>query len=77
VDDERPEPDGERGLGRVFSVAAVVGLSAAVVGGSTMWLLITDPVTVANAIEDGQISPLVRQLAQVILDAVAGLLEYL
>lgn len=75
--DDRPEPAAERGLGRVFGVAAVVGLSAAVVGGSTMWLLITDPVTVASAIEDGQISPLVRQLAQVILDAVAGLLEYL
>ena len=58
-------------------VAVVVGIAAAVVAGATMWLLITDPVTVANAVEDGEISPLVRQLADVIIDALAALLNYL
>ena len=55
----------------------VLGIGAAVIGGSTMWLLITDPVTVANAVENGEISPLVRQLAQIIYDTLAGLLNYL
>lgn len=77
MDGDQGERDGEPGFGRVFGVGAVVGISAAVIGGSTIWLLLTDPVTVANAIEDGQISPLVRQLAQVILDALSGLLDYL
>ena len=59
------------------SVAVVIAIGAAVIGGSTTWLLVTDPVTVANAVENGEISPLVRQLAQVIYDALAGLLNYL
>ena len=69
--------DADTGFGRVASIAVVVGIVAAVIAGSTMWLLVTDPVTVANAVEDGDISPLVRQLAQVIVDALAGLLQYL
>lgn len=59
------------------SVAVAVGICAAVIAGATMWLLVTDPVTVANAVEDGEISPLVRQLADVIADALAALLDYL
>ena len=43
----------------------------------TIWLLMTDPVTVANAIEGGEISPLVRRLAEVFYQAIAGLLKYL
>ena len=69
--------DADTGFSRVASIAVVVGIVAAVIAGSTMWLLVTDPVTVANAVEDGDISPLVRQLAQVIVDALAGLLQYL
>lgn len=69
--------EADPGLGRLASVAVVVAIAAAIIGGSTMWLLVTDPVTVANAVEDGNISPLVRQLAQVIIDALAGLLNYL
>jgi hypothetical protein len=71
------ERDVEPGSGRVASVAIAVGIAAAVIAGATMWLLITDPVTVANAVEDGNITPLVRQLATVIIDALAALLNYL
>ena len=69
------EADG--GFGRLAGVAVVVGIAAAVIAGATMWLLLTDPVTVANAIEDGEISPLIRQLADVIANALATLLDYL
>jgi len=69
--------DPERDVDRVTSVAVVIGVLAAVVAGATIWLLLTDPVTVANAVEDGQISPLVRQLADIIYNALAGLLDYL
>ena len=74
-DDVLAEAD-ERGS-RVASIAVLVGALAAVVAGATIWLLLTDPVTVANAVDEGEISPLVRQLAQVIYSALAGLLDYL
>lgn len=64
-------------MGRAASAAVVIGVLAAIVAGATIWLLLTDPVTVANAVDDGEVSPLVRQLAQVIFNALAGLLDYL
>ena len=64
-------------VGRATSVAVLIGVVAAVVAGATIWLILTDPVTVANAVDEGQISPLVSQLAQIIYDALAGLLEFL
>jgi len=67
----------EGGFDRVASVAVFVGGLAAVIAGATIWLVLTDPVTVANTLDDGEISPLVRQLAEVILTALAGLLDYL
>jgi hypothetical protein len=69
--------DLERGLERVTSVAVLIGIIAAVIAGATIWLVLTDPVTVANALDDGEISPLVLRLAEVIYNALAGLLEYL
>jgi hypothetical protein len=69
--------DADTGLGRVASVAGLVAALAAVVAGATIWLMLTDPVTVATAVDEGEISPLVRQLAQVLYNAVAGLLDYL
>jgi len=69
--------DADSGIGSLAGVAVVVGIVAAIIAGATMWLLVTDPVTVANSVEDGQVTPLVRQLAQVIVDALAALLKYL
>jgi hypothetical protein len=62
---------------RVASVAVLIGMVAAVVAGATIWLVLTDPVTVATAVETGEVSPLVRQLADVIYNAIVGLLDYL
>ncbi|MGH9312139.1 MAG: hypothetical protein ACRD09_06085 [Vicinamibacterales bacterium] len=55
----------------------VVGVIAAALAGATIWLLLTDPVTVADAVAEGEVSPLVRELAGVIYDAFQGLLKYL
>jgi hypothetical protein len=71
------EHDLERGFDRVTSVAVLIGIVASVIAGATIWLVLTDPVTVANSLDDGEISPLVRRLAEVIYNAIAGLLEYL
>lgn len=67
----------DRRFGRVVTVAVMIGVVAAVVAGATIWLLVTDPVTVANAVEQGELSPLVMQLAEVLYDALVGLLGYL
>jgi hypothetical protein len=69
--------DADGQVGPAASVAVVIGAVAAIVAGATIWLLLTDPVTVANAVDEGEISPLVRQLAQVIYSALVGLLDYL
>jgi hypothetical protein len=69
--------DPDRGLDRVTSIAVLIGGIAAIIAGATIWLLVTDPVTVANAVNEGQISPLVERLAEVLYEAIAGLLRYL
>ena len=58
----------------VFSLVAVVAIALA---GATIWLFLTNPVTVANAVNEGDVSPLVRNLAQVIFQALSGILKYL
>ena len=59
------------------SLAGTIAVLSAVVAGATIWILLTDPVTVADAVDTGQVSPLVRQLAGVLYDALSGLLKYL
>ena len=71
------EHDLERGFDRVTSVAVLIGVLATIIAGATIWLVLTDPVTVATAMDEGEISPLVRQLAEVIYNALSGLLDYL
>ena len=62
---------------RLFSLVGIVGLFAAVIAGATVWLLLTDPVTVAESIDSGEVSPLVQSLAGSIFDALKRLLQYL
>jgi len=57
-----------------FGAIAVVSVLLAA---STVWLFVTNPVNVANAINEGDVSPLVRDLAQVLFNALRGLLRYL
>ena len=58
----------------VFTLVAVVSIVLAV---ATIWLFVTNPVTVANAVNQGEVSPFVRDLAQVLYDALRGILKYL
>ena len=58
----------------LFALIAVVSI---VLAAATIWLFLTNPITVANAVNEGEISPLVRNLAQVLLSALGGLLKYL
>ena len=68
----------ESGLSsRLFSVVGIIGLLALVIAGATVWLLLTDPVTVAESMESGEVTPLVQSLAGSIYDVLVRLLGYL
>ena len=62
---------------RLFSLVGIVGLFAVVIAGATVWLLLTDPVTVAESMDSGEVTPLVQSLAGSIYDALVRLLRYL
>ena len=60
-----------------LSLAAVIGLVATAMAGATIWLLITQPVTVADAVATGEVSPIMRALAGALYEALAGIVKYL
>jgi hypothetical protein len=59
------------------SLFTLIALVSIVLAAATIWLFVTNPVTVANAVNEGDISPLVRNLAQVLFAALGGILKYL
>jgi hypothetical protein len=60
-----------------LSLAAVVGLIATALAAATIWLLVTQPVTVADAVATGEVSPVMRALAGALYQALAGIVKYL
>ena len=69
------------GFARVsLSLIGVVGVIAVALAAATVWLLVSQPVTTADAAADlmkGNVTPLARALAGVLYDALQGLLKYL
>jgi len=59
------------------SLSAGIAILAAIFAGALIWLLLTDPVTVADAVETGEVSPLFLALAGVLYQAFLNLLDYL
>ena len=62
---------------QLFSLVGIIGLFAAVIAGATVWMILTDPVTVAESMDSGEVTPLVQSLAGSIYDAIVRLLRYL
>lgn len=58
----------------VFGAIVIVSVILTV---ATVWLFLTNPVTVATAVSEGDVSPFVRNLARVIFEALQGLFKYL
>lgn len=66
------------GLGRTsLSLFGTIALVAAVMASAAIWLVFTDPVTVANSVNEGDVSPLIREIASAVYEALKGLLKYL
>ncbi len=59
------------------SLSAGVAAIAALFAAALIWLLLSDPVSLADAVETGEITPLVAQLAAAIYQALLNLLDYL
>ena len=60
-----------------MSLFALIAVVSILLAAATIWLFLTNPITVANAVNEGDVSPLIRDLAQVLLAAFGGLLKYL
>ncbi len=60
-----------------LSVIGALALFAIVIALTTIWLFLTNPVMVATSLSEGEVSPLVRGLAGLILQALQSLLKYL
>ena len=58
----------------LFGAIAAISVLLAV---STVWLFLTNPINVANAVNEGDVSPLVRSLADALFSALRGLLRWL
>jgi hypothetical protein len=60
-----------------MSLVAVIGVLAAAIAGATIWLLVSDPTTVANAVSAGDVAPFMQAIGDVLLNALRGLFKYL
>ena len=60
---------------------ALIGVVAATVAGATIWLLVTDPVSgadaVSTAIATGDLTPFMRAIGAVLYEALQGLFKFL
>ena len=60
-----------------MSLVGIAGLLAATLAVATIWLLFTEPLTVADAVSEQDLSPVIRELAGILYDALRSLLRYL
>ncbi|HEV3214364.1 MAG TPA: hypothetical protein VGZ27_01495 [Vicinamibacterales bacterium] len=59
------------------SLSAGIALVAAIFAAALIWLLLSNPVSVADAVNEGGTTSLVVELGRVIYQALLGLLDYL
>jgi hypothetical protein len=59
------------------SLSAGIALVAAIFAAALIWLLLSDPVSVADAVNEGGATSLILELGRVIYQALLGLLDYL
>jgi hypothetical protein len=60
-----------------LSLFGAIAAASVVLAMATVWLFLTNPVTVANAVNEGDVSPLIRDLADALFAALRSLLRYL
>jgi hypothetical protein len=58
-------------------MVGVVAIVSTIIAAAIVWVLVTDPVTVASVATEGPVSPVVRDLTAVILSVLRQLLRFL
>ena len=61
----------------VLTTAGLVGMATSGVAAMTIWLLLTQPLTVANAVNARDLTPLAHAIAGALLAALAAVVRYL
>lgn len=61
----------------VLTVASVVGMGTSAAAALTIWLLLTQPLTVANAVNARDLAPLLQAMAGALVDALSVVIRYL
>ena len=61
----------------VLTTAGVVGMATSGVAAMTIWLLLTQPLTVADAVNARDLSPVVQAIAGALLSMLTAVLRYL
>jgi hypothetical protein len=59
------------------SLSAGIAVLAAIFAAALIWLLLSDPVTVADAVATGEIAPLFQEVMEAIYQAILTILDYL
>lgn len=59
------------------TVGGTVALAASATAGATIWLLLTAPTTVASALGDHEVAPLMRIVLGALYSVVVGLVQHL
>lgn len=76
IDTKSDRDHQDTGLSRAITLGVSIGVIAALMAGAIIWLVLTDPVAVAEVLDGGDISPLVMALATALYDALVTLLGY-
>lgn len=62
---------------RSLSLAAIVGMLTATFVSALIYLFVTQPVSTAQDLANGEVSPLMRAVGGVLFDALRGILKFL
>ena len=62
---------------RLLTLISVAGVATSGIAAMTIWLLLTRPLTVANAVNGRDLTPLVQAIAGALFAALAAVIRYL
>lgn len=60
-----------------ISLTGAAAVLSTLMATSTIWLMLTNPATLASALNQGTVTPVVRELASALIAVFRGLLTYL
>ena len=62
---------------KVLTLTSLAGMATSGMAAMTIWLLLTQPLTVANAVNARDLTPLVQAMTSALFTALAAVIRYL